>query len=793
MKIAKFVGLLLLAIGGTWFANTNNPLGLQVPPLGKMLNPFTGIWQNGVEERFDDVLLEHSSLSAPVRIVYGERQVPHVFAENAKDALFAQGYLHARHRWWQMNLASRSAEGRISEITGPGSVGYDKRQRRLGLAYAAENAVKKWQEDPEGYALLESYVAGVNSVAVGMKERDRSLLFKIMDFEPEPWSVYRTALMIKNMAQTLASRYDDLEATNSLRNFGNETFQFLYPEWNPKQRPIIPAGTSWSYLRGVQVDTQRVIKTLRPGDLGALPERPDEGIGSNNWAVAGSRTKSGYAMLAGDPHLSLSLPSIWFELQMKTQDYNVYGVSVPGIPTVLIGFNEHIAWTETNVGHDVLDLYELDWTDDTHTAYRWNGEVRPVTYRVENLAVRGDDAVIDSVRYTHLGPIVSNDPKSAYYMLAARWVPHMAPVAAEMTTFQKLNEAKDYGDYSEALTNYVSPAQNFAFASTDGDIAIKVNGRLPRKQNQEGRFIKKVDSDDDLWQEFIPMSDVPQVRNPDRGYISSANQHSTDPSYPYYYNGGFSDYRGRIINERLDSLMDATPQDMMALQQNNYGLRAAEALPLLLERVDRSSLTTVQRGLLEILEEWDYRYDRSAVAPAIFEEWWKQFYRMTWDEIFDEEGTALLYPEAWRTIELLDEHPQMVFWDIRATSERETVTDIVTKSLRETATQLDTNLDDNDFNWGSYNAPTVRSMARIPAFGRTNLPISGHRNSPNAMNGSFGPSWRMVVELGEPVRAWGIYPGGTSEDPGDASYDHMVEPWARGEYYELEFMRELPE
>ena len=789
MRFLQFACLLALTAGLTYLASAHQPLGSAVPALGPLLSPFSGIWQNLSAESDAErsETLDLPGLRAPVEVVYDARRVPHIFAQNHLDAVRMQGYVTARDRLWQMDISTRDAAGRLSEVLGPNLLERDRSQRRQGMTFAAENATEYWRTDPETWPMLEAYAAGVNAYTATLDPADYPVEFKLLGYAPERWSPYKTALFFKKMAQSLAGRHEDVESSNSLAWLGEQAFETLFPEINPLESPIIPKGTAFPFEA---LDTDSSALAPAAGFFSyRQTDQPDVGIGSNNWAVAGSRTASGQPILCGDPHLGLTLPSIWYEVQLHTPDYNVYGVSLPGVPCVIIGFNEYVAWSPTNVGHDVTDWYRVDWTDDSRTTYRLDGREEPATLRVDTIRVRGEAARYDTVRYTKMGPVVHTAAGHPYRDLAMRWLVHDTPTGSEMMTFHLLNKAKSYQDYSRALRSYDAPAQNFAFASREGDIAIKANGKFPIKAPQQGRFVAEGNNSANFWRGWVPKDQVPQVKNPERGFVSSANQRSADVDYPYYYNGGFADYRGRIINARLAGMSDITVEDMMALQTDNYSQFAAELLPLLLAQLDRRQLNTLQTGIVQQLRDWDYRFERRSVAAPFFAEWANGFYRLAWDEFSSRDSTAAqLSPEWWRTIELMRDQPQLVFWDIENTPERESLRDLVNQAFQNMSADLREQAADPHFNWSTYRPLSVPHMARIQPFGTGELAAGGHPYSINANKPGFGPSWRMIVHLTDPVEAYGVYPGGASGRPGDPFYDTGVAPWTKGEYFKLFFM-----
>jgi penicillin amidase len=794
MKTLKFSIALLVTIGFTYLLNTNSPLGISdMPAFGKLLSPYQGFWQNTkADHRANYRNKKLKGLKENVEIVYDERLVPHLFAQNLEDLSFAQGYITAQHRLWQMDVATRAASGRLSEVLGERTLEMDKRARRRGMVVGAEKSVEEWSKS-KNYYLIEAYVAGINAYINALTPAQYPIEFKLLGYEPEAWSILKSALFLKNMALTLNYGYDDVGATNALKIFGKDVFNFLYPEINPKELPIIPAGTIWktNSTKNITRDTSKILL----GNLSPFKglDKTKEGIGSNNWAVAGSKTASGKPILCSDPHLDLTLPSIWYEIQLQSPEVNVYGVSLPCLPFVIIGFNDNIAWGVTNVGHDVTDWYELDWIDSAKTVYRYDDEARKAELRIEAIKVKGKKTVIDTVRWTHYGPVMYESDETGYKDLAMRWLSVEAAATEEFTTFLLLNQAKNYDDYSKALTNFVVPAQNFVFAAKDGDIALKANGRLPIRQASQGRFIMDGSTSRNEWQGFIPMDEVPQVKNPMRGFVSSANQRSTDETYPYYYlSEGFEAYRGRILNRELEKAQKATIEDMMALQTSSKSILAEEATPLLLAYLDKTKLNPLQMGLVQILETWDFNFNKEAIAPILFLEWSDEVYQLLWDEIsIYKDSLEILPVRDWKTIEMMELHPLSAFWDNQKTPQKETPVDIITQAFLQMWERMKDKLEGEKYTWKDHRGTYVAHLSRsIKPFGRYDVPTDGYRKALNAVGKTSGPSWRMVVELGDEIKAYGVYPGGQSGHPGSAFYDNMIDQWASGKYYELFFMKD---
>ena len=550
--------------------------------MGKFLNPTTGIWQNEKDESVVGVVTL-PGLSAKVSVHYDTQMIPHVFAQNEHDLYKAQGYLTAKHRLWQMEFQTHAAAGRLSEIIGEAALNYDRTERRRGMGYGAEQSLAYMEEhDPEVLAYIQDYADGVNAYIDQLQAKDYPVEYKLLDYAPEAWSPKKTALLLMYMTKMLAGRDKDLEYTNVLRLIGEENFNLLFPDFFEVTDPVIPKETDWSFIDVPQ--TEQPKNTFVLDSVAETIEKPHPDNGSNNWAVAGSKSATGYPILANDPHLGLNLPSIWFAMQLSSPQHNAFGATIPGALGVISGFNEHIAWGETNATRDVIDWYKVEFNAD-RSQYKYNDNWKDVQQRVEEIQIKGKEAYKDTVLYTHHGPVVYDKnfkTENEYAGYAMRWIGHEG--GSHQKTFLQLNKAKNYDDYVDALQHWVTPSQNFVFASTEGDIALWIQGKFPNKWEGQGKFLMDGSLPENDWQSYIPQAFNAHTKNPARGFVSSANQHPVDENYPYYvFNDGYETYRNRVINTYFNSKEKFSVADFKALQNNNFNLKASELLPHMLE------------------------------------------------------------------------------------------------------------------------------------------------------------------------------------------------------------------
>ena len=786
MKLLKLLLSFLLALSVFLALNTKiDPL----PPLGKFLSPNQGIWLNDVSEDNTEEL-SIKGLSAPVKVHYDKHLIPHVFAQNNLDLYRSQGYITAKHRLWQMEFQTHASAGRLSEIVGSAALDYDRSQRRKGMLFGAEKALENMQKDPEILGYLEAYRDGINSYIEPLSPSKYPVEYKLLDYAPEPWTLKKTALLLMYMTDMLAGYETDLEFTNFINNYGKERFDFLFPDFFDANDPVIPAETDWS-------DWEVTVPDTPEGDfpmdyITDVLHKPNPDNGSNNWAVGPDKSYSGNAILANDPHLQLNLPSIWYVMQLTTPEKNTFGATLPGALGIVIGFNNHISWGVTNATRDVRDWYKIKFKDEKREEYWHDNQWKPTTKKVEEIVIRGRETFYDTVVYTHHGPVSydasfkGNGQKMGYAM---QWTGHLG--GNNQRTLIELNGARNYHEYEAALVHFVAPAQNFVFSSRDGDIALWIQGRFPNKWKGQGKFLMDGTNPEHDWQGWIPQAHNAHVKNPERGFVSSANQHPVDKSYPYYvFNDGYEMYRNRVINDFFRSKKKFTIQDFKDLHNNNYNLKAAELLPHMLKVMPTDGLSEEELAYLNDAKALNFYNNTDSKGASVWEAWWSKLNRMVWDEL-RADTLAMVPPFTYQTINLLKNFPDDPFMDRVNTPETETATDLFVASFKEGVKDLNTWKERlGNYNWGDVKATYVGHLLQaLPAFSRFNLPIGGNSGIVNATSRNHGPSWRMIVEMSDPPKALGVYPGGQSGNPGSKYYDDLVDIWAAGEYLELQFMQ----
>ena len=806
----------LIMLGATSYVGARR-MG-QLPPLGSFLDPAHGIWAVArAAEMPSESQGEIDVLGESVRVVYDRRGVPHIWAATTDDAVRALGYVVARDRLFQMELQARAAAGRLTEWFGERALEVDRQQRSIGLPWSAESNLAQADTNSEAVRLGRLYAEGVNSWLDGMRSSDLPFEYKLLDVEPELWNELNGILTFKRMGYTLAYDTHDRRRTQIERLIGREATDALFPINSPIQEPIQPARRSeprFDYQtlpppaeRERESPNEVVARAPTPSNtLRSLPPLPllqpsasgrlGSEVGSNNWAVSPSRSASGNALLSGDPHLNLTLPSIWYEVHIKVPDeVDVYGVTIPGIPGVVIGFNRDIAWSFTNTGADVLDYYRetLD-RDAAPTRYMLDGEWRELDQRIEIFeGIDGDTLAVDTLYATHRGPLLFSDQG----VLSMRWT-----VLEEMGSVGALTgaaSATSVAEFQEAMETYYAPAQNMIVADRAGNIAIRSTGRFPiRPDNGDGTVIRDGTSSASDWLGYWPLDEYPGAINPSQGYLASANQQPVDPLASDRYLGVNwpTPWRALRINELLRNNSSVTQEEMAGYQTDPGNAKADLFVPAFLEAAERALAFGPDELLAEaahVLSEWDRRYTKGNRHAVLFESAMHVLTDRVWDELVPRGSGQRVATPGQSILATLLRDPDSPWWDHAATAEVvETRDEILVTSLVDAFEQLteDHGVPDGDgWKWENNRHNNVMHLLGFPALSALDLPVQGGPGNlnPSSGQGTHGASWRMVVELGDRVYARVTYPGGQSGNLVSSLYDNRIRQWVDGVLEEVFF------
>jgi penicillin amidase len=795
------------------------PVG-PLPPLGPFLDPANGAWAAArtadLPRRADARI---PGLGDSVRVVYDDRAVPHIFAATEEDAYRALGYVVARDRLFQLELQTRATAGTLTELAGPAALPLDQEARRLGLAWSARRKFAATPASSVGRRAVEAYAQGVNAYIDGMRPAEMPIEYRLLGATPMRWRPEYSSYLLARMAWTLSYDDPELSKLEAQARVGRAAADALYPQNSPIQEPIQPSGAP-----GPRFDLARLPPPGAPdtaarsllGEVASAPRRsPPAGVlardgdalGSNNWAVSPRRTRAGHALLAGDPHLELSLPSVWYEAHLVVPGrLDAYGVTIPGAPAIILGFNRDVAWTFTNTGADVVDFY-AETVDDTlqPSRYRVDGAWHPLERRVERYrGKRGEVIGTDTLYVTHRGPVLRE--RGAW--LSVRWTEHHS--SSESDALVDAPHARSVEQWQRAMERFAVPAQNMLVADRAGTIAIRSQGRFPRRENGSGADVRDGATTATDWGGFLPVAAAPYARDPAQGYLASANQQPVDPIVsPTYLGASWPDpWRAMRINALLRADSGVTPDAMRRFQTDPGSARADYFVPELLGAARRETAAgrgdSVLSAAADLLAQWDRRYTRESERAVLFEYAMSDLQDRLWDELREPArrrgggGVRVRLPNGAAIAQLLDD-PTSDWWDDRRTpAVREGRDAILAASLRAAlarAVATHGPPDGGGWRWSGIRQANIYHLLGLPAFSALKLPVQGGPStlSPSNGSGSFGASWRMVVELGPEVRAWAIYPGGQSGNPASARYADRLPRWLAGQLDEVRFPRRSSE
>ena len=781
MKTIRFLLLTGLFATGTFFLS--RPLG-KIPALLPLMHPSTGFWQNlSHDAALPQGTLHLAELVAPAQVSYDADLIPHVFAENAADAWFVQGYVHAQHRLWQMEFQVRAAGGRLAEILGPDLLEYDRKVRRKGLVLAATTSLESEIQNSNSQLALVQYANGVNAYIQSLPKNKLPIEYKLLGYEPELWTPLKSMILLTYMSDMLSTSEYDLQNTLFYNAFGADAFATLFPDVARWMDPIVNRTGNWP--AAIPVTDSITDLWPRGFELPVLETSNDAPIkGSNNWVVGPSKTADSATILCNDPHLGLQMPALWFLNQLQFPGLAVKGVSLPGLPGVVLGFNDSIAWGVTNAQRDVVDWYAVVFNNAQRTTYKLDGDWVPTKKVVETIAIKGEAPFLDTVVYTRWGPVVYDvnfQPTNPLEGFAYKWISH-GPTF-ELEHFLALNQATNMEAAHAAVDGFVATAQNFVFADRLGNYAMHISGAYPQRLAGEGRFLRDGSHSINDWRPAIPKTHQPQWSNPDRGYLASANQHPVDSTYPYYiYGVNYETYRNRRINEVLATHDSLTTTDMMRLQQDNFNYKAAEFLPWALGLMGDMALSGAAQIFFDTLASWDYYNHHNSIGAAAFELLWNAYYPNCWAGI-GRYNNQLRVPASYNTLRLSVSDPENHFFDDPQTPAKETARTHLKAAFFLAAKAFAAKAEEP---WYLQKNTTLRHLLRIPQFSTSEIPIGGNAGIVNANSGTHGASWRLVAHLSNiGIAAKGIYPGGQSGAVGSPFYNNFTDDWAAGNYIDL--------
>ncbi|MFD1738945.1 penicillin acylase family protein [Bacillus salitolerans] len=726
--------------------------------------------------------LEISGLTEEVTVYRDSAGVPHIEAQNIHDLYFAQGFVTAQDRIFQMDLSRRQASGQLSEVVGAKAIDRDRFFRTLGLRRAAEASFDMYSD--EAKQTLSAYAAGVNAYIKEAKESNSfPIEFTILGYEPTEWTEIDSLAIGKYMAFDLGGHWEG-QAFRAylLKTFPEEKALDLFVSY-PEDGPTIIQA-----VKGSDIDFPKSF---------ASSVIPHEFNGSNNWVVSGEKSASGFPLLADDPHLGLATPAIWYETHLQSPELNVSGVIFAGIPGIILGRNDHISWGVTNVGPDVQDLYIEKRNPENKHEFLYNDEWIKADVITETIHVKNQDSIDHEVVITRHGPILS---EFAHYdetdtALALRWT--ALDPSPELEAVLQFSKATDWEEFKEALTLFHTPAQNFVFASTDGTIAYRANGLIPIRKNGDSMLPVPGWTDEYEWTGYIPWDELPTIINPEEGFISTANNKVVGDDYRYHITHTWAQpYRQDRIREFLLSKETFTADDMMKLQFDHHNLQAEEFVPMFEKYLKNDSLRDIDIEALALLETWDFTDRIDHGAPLLFHFWMEEIANYLFhDDIHPDmlplfDGKAQVVDQLLRKADKGEPGPWM--------EEKGGLETVLHESLK-LAVDRAADIQGKSpakWKWGELHAVTFahplssvkplnvlfNSQGAIPMQGsRITVGAAGWNSTTGQV--THGAAWRSVIDMKNPKESYNVVGPGQSGHVSSKWYQDQMDDWTTGGYH----------
>lgn len=756
-------------------------------------------------------IITSSKIISDIEIYRDSFAVPYIFAENDNDAAFALGYVHAQERLFTMDFIRRAGEGRLSEILGDEAVPFDNMFRTVGIK---RNILRNYSRiDPSVISLLQSYSDGVNAY-IEERKGNYSIEFDVLGYQPEKWKPLHSLIIIKMMAWELnMSWWTDLTFSELIQKLGEKKALEILPDY-PENAPTIIAD-NFKYLSAINSSLVETDKAFR-NFIGWTGTH----IGSNNWVVNANKSTSGKPIIANDPHLAFSAPGKWFAATVNSKEgWKTSGVTLPGVPGIVIGKGENISWVLTNVMNDDADFY-IEKLDSSDSKYSVDGQWRDLRIIKDTIKVKnGKDRVIE-IKETHRGPIISdihtfnfiyNTAESEFPPISMKWLGN--EFSDEMLGFYKINKAKNWNQFREGVKYFGIPGQNFVYADTTGNIGYIMGARIPlRKKNNPTLVFDGTNTEND-WQGYVPVEEIPVVLNPKENFIASANNKILKDFKYHISNLWEPSSRIDRIYELLNSKEKHSAEDFKKYQMDitspyaklitSHIVKAFEGI-----KINDNNLKTA----IELLSEWDFNLNKQSQTPSIYVVTLKYLlHNIYYDELGDDlfNRFVFLANVPFRSLlQVLDKPESLIFDDI-STAKTESKNEIIRKSLADALTFLEENLgkDLTNWQWGRLHTVTFKHAFsgnfslldkyinigpyEIGGDGTTinnteypfsesidKYPMFSHSEFENIL----GPSMRYIYDFAKPDQYYLILTTGQSGNVMSDNYRDQTPYWLQGKY-----------
>ncbi len=740
--------------------------------------------------------LDVAGLQARVEIRRDQWGVPHIYAQNEHDLFFAQGYVHAQDRLWQMDFNRRVAAGRLSEVLGASTLESDRFLRTIGLYRAARADLVMLS--PEVIEALQAYADGVNSFVETHRDR-LPIEFTLLAYQPEPWTPTDSLAWGKVMAMDLGGNWEsELLAQQLAATLGEEKMRELLT-FSVQEGPcVIPEeAKSYAYAsQGLTKASAQVQELLGPSGVST---------GSNNWVVDGTMTESGRPLLANDPHLGIQMPSIWYEVHLVGGELDVVGASFPGAPGVIIGHNQHIAWGVTNAGPDVQDLYVEKINPLDPDQYEYRGQWVDMQVLEEEIHIKGrlePEGLI--VRMTHHGPVMTPVLEAQQQVLTLRWT--ALEGGRLFQSVYLLDRASNWDEFRAALLHWQAPSQNFVYADREGNIGYQLPGSIPIRAHGNGLVPSPGWTGEYEWSGYIPFEELPFVYNPPTHFIVTANNKIVPDDYPYFISCEWAEpYRAQRIVDLLQADDSLTVDDMRDIQADLFSIPGA----VLREHVLRAGPADWrQERAFRFVEQWSADVTRTSGAAGFSEVLlWRLMENTIGDELRRAGVETFSSTRASLLLRLLDD-PNNVWFDVVGTPEVETRDGIVRLSIEETIDYWGRHYGDMPGNkddlWAWGRVHTVTFAHPLGSVKPLNLifnrgPVGTGGSGETVNNGGYErgdfrqrvvSSYRQIIDVGSWGNSRSQHTTGQSGQPWHRHYADMIKAWAQVEHHPMLFDQE---
>ncbi len=757
-----------------------------------------------------DGTIRIQGLQGKVEVLRDAQGVPHIRAASLDDLMFAQGYVTAQDRLWQMDLSRRIAQGRLSELFSSPTLHSDIENRTLGMKQAAERGVEEL--DPEEQNLLLDYARGVNAF-VQTHQNHLPIEFMVLHYYPEPWRESDSLEVALNMARLLNTSWPDELMRERVQSklASTQLESDIFPASSPLDRPVAqlapgssapakPAAsghaTSTAHQKSLPAEPGAMTEPAENGLAGFDPmlqaiESPSSytGVGSNNWVVSGDRTRSGKPLLANDPHLPYGVPSIWYMIHLEAPGLDVSGVSLPGMPMVIIGHNSHIAWGVTNTDPDVQDLYEETFNPQNPHEYLYDGKWIEDSERTESIKVRGKLDDVLRVKITQHGPIL---PDTGNRTLALAWTA-LLPHALQFP-FLKIDQAQNWREFTDALRGFGGPMQNFVYADTDGNIGFYAAGWVPIRKRGNGSVPVPGSSGDYEWGGMVPFEDLPHAFNPDSGIIATANGRVVPDNYPYFITSMWgAPYRTARIFQLLEAGKSFTVADMMKIQMDLHPLDDEWLRQHLIAAARECPPQSPDaQYAVARLHAWDGKATSGSAATLVCELTWKALLNRILEPRLGKDLAGYRCPMSTVFLQNAIDNKLDRWLPPGDRDFNQTLMRSVNEAVRQIPKLVGTD-DHSAWKWGK----TIPLTFRHPLGGAFRplgwllnvgqFPQSGTASTIKRATRGVGASMRMVVDLGDLDSSVQNITLGESGQPFSPYYKDQFEAWYHGQSFPMLF------